>query len=509
MADPVLHIKDSYYFEVPKMLAPAGYRSRKDFPKVWVKLDPDYQKWEFNDQFQQLQSVNADLPPKAKALEDWQHWLHDDHANFAKPFDQFLEEKFERHQAAFTEWKESRIAAAKDDATRESAKRLELTDYLNSSEVVDPDYAGFSKARASNDFQSLWANIRDKDDEVGEYLSDQSVPEWSAEKIDAYNHHLSGKILIPQPFGSLRNLYEKESGFAISKFLLIEIFVGLVIVLVFHQLSQRISAGAPPKGRLWNLLEVFLVFIRDQIAKPSLGGHHEEHPEHEEEHGHEFGSPYAEHGQALDAHGHPDHGHGKHPDEIVHAHADKGHSDPSSRFVPLLWTIFFFVLGCNLMGMVPWAGAPTAAFAVTGALAAVTFLTVLVSGMMQFGVGGFFLNQIPGMDLPWYMAIVIKPMILVIELAGLCIKHGVLAVRLLANMVAGHLVILGIMGLAFGAEAAVQFSGAPAWQWGITAVIAVVASAAFNVLELFVAFLQAYIITFLSALFIGAAIHKH
>jgi F-type H+-transporting ATPase subunit a len=161
------------------------------------------------------------------------------------------------------------------------------------------------------------------------------------------------------------------------------------------------------------------------------------------------------------------------------------------------------------MGMLPWAGAPTAAFAVTAAMALVTFFTVIAAGMMQFGFFGFFLNQVPGMDLPWYMAIVIKPMIFLIELLGLCIKHGVLAVRLLANMVAGHLVILGIMGLAFGAEAALSFSGEPNWKWGITATIAVLGAAAFNVLELFVAFLQAYIITFLSALFIGASIHKH
>jgi F-type H+-transporting ATPase subunit a len=107
------------------------------------------------------------------------------------------------------------------------------------------------------------------------------------------------------------------------------------------------------------------------------------------------------------------------------------------------------------------------------------------------------------------MAIFIKPGLFLIEMLGLCIKHGVLAVRLLANMVAGHLVILGIMGLAFGAEAALAFSNKPTWQWGLTAFIAIVATAAFNVLELFVAFLQAYIITFLSALFIGAAIHKH
>jgi len=134
-----------------------------------------------------------------------------------------------------------------------------------------------------------------------------------------------------------------------------------------------------------------------------------------------------------------------------------------------------------------------------------------VAGMMQFGVGGFFLNQIPGMDLPWYMAIIIKPMILAIELLGLMIKHGVLAVRLFANLVAGHLVLLGIMGFAFGMEAALRFTapGAANWQWAATAVIAVVSSAVFSCLELFVAFLQAYIFTFLSALFIGAAIHKH
>jgi F-type H+-transporting ATPase subunit a len=181
------------------------------------------------------------------------------------------------------------------------------------------------------------------------------------------------------------------------------------------------------------------------------------------------------------------------------------------RFLPLFWTIFFFVLGCNLFGMVPWAGAPTAAFGVTLALAAVTFSTVIVFGMLEFGFLGFFWNQVPGMDLPWYMAIFLKPMILAIELLGLLIKHGVLAVRLLANMVAGHLVLLGVMGLAFGAEAALYYSqsGVPGWKWALTATIAVLGSAAFSILELFVAFLQAYIFTFLSALFVGAAIHKH
>jgi F-type H+-transporting ATPase subunit a len=113
------------------------------------------------------------------------------------------------------------------------------------------------------------------------------------------------------------------------------------------------------------------------------------------------------------------------------------------------------------------------------------------------------------MSLPFIMAIFIKPLLLFLELLGLCIKHAVLAIRLLANMVAGHLVLLGIMGLAFGATGAAMFIDQPDWLWGGTAVVAIGASTLFSCLELFVAFLQAYIFTFLSALFIGAAIHHH
>jgi F-type H+-transporting ATPase subunit a len=483
------------------LLYPYEYRTASQFPYVWISLDPEFQDWEADRLLKKLAAIDASLPPDEQALSDWHHWVHADHANFAKPLDEFLEEKYQAHVAKFHAWKAAELRAAneKKDASIEKVKRYDFGDYLNylrTTETPDEPYFGFLGWR--NKSQNQAAFERAKNEAGGKEtiekvwkkeVRDKPQMNWGKAKIDAYNGHLSGKILIPQPFATLRNLYEKDSGVAISKYLLIEVFVGLVLVLLFAQFGQRISGGRPPKGKFWNLMEVFLVFIRDQIARPVLGSH---------DHGHA-----AEHADAGH-HGHEAKEHG------TSAHAPHDHHvDPATQFLPLLWTIFFFVLGCNLMGMVPWAGAPTAAFSVTLAMAAVTFFTVIVAGMMQFGVIGFFLNQIPGMDLPWYMAILIKPMILAIELLGLCIKHGVLAVRLLANMVAGHLVILGIMGLAFGAEAALKFSGVPGWQWGVTAVIAVVASAAFNVLELFVAFLQAYIITFLSALFIGAAIHKH
>jgi len=227
--------------------------------------------------------------------------------------------------------------------------------------------------------------------------------------------------------------------------------------------------------------------VRDQIARPAIDSHDHGHGEHD-----------AHHDQA--GHGHGDIALAGAGGPAVSVHREVHDGD---RFVPLLLTLFFFVLGCNLLGMVPWAGSPTASFSVTLALAGVTFLSVIVAGMLKFGFFGFFKNQVPSMDLPLPLAILLKPMIFAIEILGLCIKHLILAVRLLANMVAGHLVLLGIMGLI---SAAATYSMG---LWATVTGISVVSSTLFSVLELFVAFLQAYIFTFLSALFIGASVHRH
>ncbi len=233
--------------------------------------------------------------------------------------------------------------------------------------------------------------------------------------------------------------------------MIIEVVVAVILAALFIRLAQRLKAGGVPRGRMLHMLEGILLYIRDDVAIPAIG-HHD---------------------------------------------ADK--------FVPLLWTMFFFILGCNLFGLVPWAGAPTGAFAVTLCLAAITFLTVLIGGMIKFGPIGFWLNQVPHMDLPWYMS-PLKLMIWVIEVVGLLIRHAILAVRLLANMVAGHLVLLAIMGMAFSIEAVTH---ATTFHWAITAGISILGSTLFCILELFVALLQAYVFTFLSALFIGAAVHRH
>jgi F-type H+-transporting ATPase subunit a len=107
------------------------------------------------------------------------------------------------------------------------------------------------------------------------------------------------------------------------------------------------------------------------------------------------------------------------------------------------------------------------------------------------------------MELPWYMAVFMVPMIFFLELLGLVIRHVVLAVRLLANIFGGHLALAAIVGFI----AATANQAILVWA-GVTA-SSVLGAAALTLLEIFVAFLQAYIFTFLSALFIGMAVHPH
>ncbi|MBC7853618.1 MAG: F0F1 ATP synthase subunit A [Pirellulaceae bacterium] len=466
MANPVLHIKDSYYFEVPKVLCPSNFQSLSEFPAVWISLDPQFQQWEFDRLYDELIAVRdggqpLSLPSKVHYREAWHAWVESDHANHGKPFDVFVEETLDAEVAAW------QALTAKDKEFAD-VRFEEYISRKNSSELTHPELVPITRwlheVRSRSAYQlgpDAWGQMKQRAGSVEEYkkeFTDGHVKEWSQAKRDAYNYHLSGKILSPQPFGGeLRNLHEKEAGLtnvAISKFMIVEVVVGLILIAVFSWLARKVAHGAPPKGKIWNFLEAFVVFIRDQVAVPSIGHHH--------------------------------------------AHT----------YTPYLWTVFFFVLGCNLMGLIPWVGAPTGAFAVTSALALLTFGMVVAGGMREFGFFGFFKNIVPHMDLPWYIAIIIVPMLFVIEFIGLLVKHAVLAIRLLANMVAGHLVLLGLMAIAFSIEAVQQFAGNNI-TWSIAAVISVLACTAFSMMELFVAFLQAYVFTFLSALFIGSVLHKH
>ena len=241
----------------------------------------------------------------------------------------------------------------------------------------------------------------------------------------------------------------KVLGIQVTRYMALEAVAGVGMLVVFLLMARRVSGGKTVRGRFWNLIEVMLLFLRDQVARPAIGRH------------------------------------------------------DADRFLPLIWNMFFFVLFCNLLGMLPWAGSPTGSLAVTAAMAVITLGTVVGAGMVKFGPVGFWTSLVPHMDLPKAMAILLLPMLLIIEIAGLFIRHGVLAVRLLANMFAGHMVLAVIVGfIAAAAQAAIAL-------WLTVTIASVLGAAMLSLLELFVAFLQAYIFAFLSALFIGMAVHPH
>ncbi len=272
-------------------------------------------------------------------------------------------------------------------------------------------------------------------------MAELNLNEIAGHVNDAINFH------IPAFLGSHTPDFPKIGPFQITKYMVIEVAVGVILCAIFIPMAMKMKGGKPLQGRFWNMMEVFLLYLRDNVIRPSIGKH------------------------------------------------------DADRYTPFLWTLFFFILGCNLAGMVPWSGSPTGSLSVTGVLAMATFLVVNISGMQRYGAGKYWLGLVPHMDLPPILAIVLKPMLFVIEVAGLLIKHVVLSIRLLANMFAGHMVLA--VFLAF-----IPMTAGTIWWLPVTTG-SVAMGVALSLLELFVAFLQAYIFMFLSAIFIGIALHQH
>jgi len=267
--------------------------------------------------------------------------------------------------------------------------------------------------------------------------------------------HLPGFQLFPsfdvRPFDLLGLHfpgYHFSGYFQLTKYMILELIAAFLIVAIFVPLARRARSGIHPRGPFWNAFEGVLTFIRDDVARPNLGEHNAE------------------------------------------------------AFLPFLWTVFLFVLFCNLLGMFPWMGSPTANISVTGALAAVSFVLIHFIPIWRHGLGTYLKSMWISTGLPWYAELPISLMIVLIELMGTLIKSFVLAVRLFANMFAGHMVLAMILIfiVLVGNDG---FSG----LWPVVTVSSVLGVAALSLLELFVAFLQAYVFVFLTALFIGMGLH--
>lgn len=180
----------------------------------------------------------------------------------------------------------------------------------------------------------------------------------------------------------------------------------------------------------------------------------------------------------------------------------------TDRFIKYIWTVFFFILTMNLLGLVPVmplseltvhlpiGGTATSNIWVTGTLALTTLFMMVFNGI-RIGGKHFFAHLCPG---PLWLAPVLVP----VELLGMLAKTFALAVRLFANMVAGHTLLAVLLGFVLGAG-----SAAGAGVGFAVAVPVVLGSVAISLLEIFVAFLQAFIFTFLTTLFIGMSIEVH
>ena len=242
---------------------------------------------------------------------------------------------------------------------------------------------------------------------ISDYLSWKWDPSKSLSPSDSNNQLILNKQLIM---------------ILLASFIIISLFV------FGYKKDKKVQSG------IGNLLEVFVVFIRDEIVYPNMG------------------------------------------------------EKQGRKFLPLILTFFFFIVMLNLLGLIPGSATATASFSVTVGLALITFFTYIIFGNKDFWKHIF---ATPGVPF-WLLPIMIP-----VELIGLLTKPFALSVRLLANMNAGHIIILAFLGIIINMGS----------SW--VALGSVPMALAINMLEIFVAFLQGYIFCLLSSIFIGMAVMEH
>ncbi|MBA2291401.1 MAG: F0F1 ATP synthase subunit A [Gemmatimonadales bacterium] len=259
-----------------------------------------------------------------------------------------------------------------------------------------------------------------------------------------------GKIHLPQwdpiQIGSL------SLDLSPTKYVVFMILAAVIVYTVMRVAAVGVRRaereGTPPKG-FASAVEVLVLYVRQELAISSIGR--------------EMGPVYA----------------------------------------PLIMTFFFFILTCNLLGLVPWGGSPTGNLAVTGALALISFAAIEIGGMRKLGFKGYMGTIFLHVDgLGKVGATVLMLFMAPIEILSKFIKPFALTVRLFGNITAGHFVILAMFGVVF------MFGHLGMFSFGIGIVTAIVVFFVM-LLELLVAFLQAYLFAVLTAVFIGTMQHEH
>ncbi|HEX2962159.1 MAG: F0F1 ATP synthase subunit A [Ignavibacteria bacterium] len=251
------------------------------------------------------------------------------------------------------------------------------------------------------------------------------------------HHILDSKYIDFEPFGRiyLPEIHLFGIDISITKHVVFMWLSLLILVLVFYFVSKSYKKSRVPKG-FANVAELLVVFVRDDIARPTIG---------------------------------------------------KGFE----KFLPYLLTVFFFILTANFLGLFPYSATVTSNISVTATLAAISFLVTQAGGIRKNGLFGYFKGLIPH-GVPVFLL----PVMLVVEILGLFTRPFALAIRLFANMTAGHIVILALLGLIFILKTI------------FVAPVSVAFALFIYLLEILVALIQAYIFTMLSSLFIGMAVHQ-
>ena len=203
----------------------------------------------------------------------------------------------------------------------------------------------------------------------------------------------------------------------------------VILVVTLSYIARKNLKNKVPRG-LGNLIEVFVVFVRDEIVIPNMG---------------------------------------------------KG----GVKYLPYLLTNFFFILVMNLLGLIPYGASATGNISVTAGLAIIAFLMIQISAIRAQGLGHYLAHLTGGVH--WAL----WPIMIPIEVLGLFTKPFALCIRLFANMTGGHIVILALIGLIF------------IFKTFMVAPVSVAFALGIYMLELFVSFLQAYIFTMLTSLFMG------
>ncbi len=253
----------------------------------------------------------------------------------------------------------------------------------------------------------------------------------------------------PIPHGSSKDFTEARraefgGGFGLLVYNIntVQWFAGGLLLLVMALTARRARARGTeaPQGAWYGIIESTILYVRNEMVYPVLG------------------------------------------------------KDQGRTLLPLFLTQFFFIFFMNLFGLLPdighsgLLGTATSNVMVTGGLALTSFVAIHAMGVKQFGLIKHCKNFVP--HVPGFLV----PLMIVVELVGVLVKPFALSVRLAANLTAGHLVVLGLFGLAYLAG-------------GFLGYVPLVMAIAIYALELFVALVQAYIFTYLSIVFVGASLH--